>query len=190
MGIGKTIWLILFCFVLLLGTGLKGYGQDRKIVIDSILYQDVMVDNFGSKFYTTVLRCACRAERELIVPVTDPNFYAWGGGRYLFDPSVTFYFCDKSKKYLIADTTIIGCTLVITEQMFEKYAQHNDLYYFVQINGTNRWRLDTLSSQDLIKKITIYPTQDDITGKDEAYQWYLDKIRELKKHRNKKVGYE
>ena len=28
MGIGKTIWLILFCLVLLLGAGLNGYGQD------------------------------------------------------------------------------------------------------------------------------------------------------------------
>lgn len=186
MGIGKTIWMILFCFVLLFGAGLKGYGQDRKIVIDSILYQDVMVDNFGSKFYTTVHRCACRAERELIVPVTDPNFYAWGGGRYLFDPSVTFYFCNKRRNCLIVDTTIIGCTLVVTEEFFKKYSEHDVLYYFVQINDTDRWALGTISSQDLVKKVTIYPTQDDIIGNDEAYQWYLDKIKELKKHGNKK----
>ncbi len=36
MGIGKTIWMILFCFVLLLGAGLKGYGQVTTI----FLYED------------------------------------------------------------------------------------------------------------------------------------------------------
>lgn len=33
MGIGKTIWLILFCFILLLGAGLKGYGQATTIFL-------------------------------------------------------------------------------------------------------------------------------------------------------------
>ena len=32
MGIGKTIWLILFCFILLLGAGLKGYGQRHCVL--------------------------------------------------------------------------------------------------------------------------------------------------------------
>lgn len=55
MGIGKTIWLILFCFVLLLGAGLKGYGQD-SLSIDCIKKDYSFSDNYY-ELRRNVLRC-------------------------------------------------------------------------------------------------------------------------------------
>ena len=61
MGIGKTIWLILFCFVLLLGAGLKGYGQDRKIVIDSV-FEKISTSDYT---YCKPVKCVCLEEERL-----------------------------------------------------------------------------------------------------------------------------
>lgn len=152
--------MILFCFVLLLGAGLKGYGQDRKIVIDTIFYAST---DFR---YFSFLQCECRekkCKKNLII----------------------FYFYDKDKNCLISKKKIKGCEFVVTESMFKKYCRQNVVSYYVLLEGIGRWTSGELSSQDIVKRINIYPTKDDIMGNDECFQWFINRINELRNSKEK-----
>ena len=163
MGIGKTIWLILFCFILLLGAGLKGYGQDRKIVIDSVF------EKFSTSDYTYCkpVKCVCLEEERLKWEERKKNWEKehreksmdiFVIGNHI--STITFYFYDERKKSLISDTTVKQCSLIVTEQMFNDYNRNNVLFFYV-CDNRNRWESGKLETKDLEIHLNLYPQNDD-----------------------------
>ena len=69
--------------------------------------------------------------------------------------------------------------------MFKKYSRQNVVSYYVLLEGIGRWTSGELSSQDIVKRINIYPTKDDIMGNDECFQWFINRINELRNNKEK-----
>ena len=163
MGIGKTIRKILFCFVLLFGAGLKGYGQDRKIVIDSV-FEKIVTSDYT---YCEPIRCVCLEEERLKWEKRNMEYEVEHGQKSIDIfvignniKNITFYFYDKRNYSLFADTTVKQCSFIVTEEMFNDYSRNNAVFFYV-CDNRNRWGFGKLDSKDLEIHLNLYPQNDD-----------------------------
>ncbi len=147
MGIGKTIWLILFCFILLLGAGLKGYGQDRKIVIDTFFFP-----KFASDYaYLQYKNCFCEEEGYIIIGMENGKEIRSVKG--IINPKLVFVFRDYKGK-IVGDSTIKSCSLNISPHVYEIYSSKKRLNF--EVFSPPYWTKGSLKETDTTVHINLY----------------------------------